>query len=102
MLATMPDDRYVIGLLEHLEAAARIAFRVKHVGSVAEAIGPAAAGQMGFRNLRAGVAIKGGNVLADSSRAFPRKLLKRDRKSTRLNSSHRTISYAVFCLKKKP
>src|SRR5207248_10480943 len=25
----------------------------------------------------------------------------RDRKSTRLNSSHRTISYAVFCLKKK-
>jgi len=24
-----------------------------------------------------------------------------DRKSTRLNSSHRCISYAVFCLKKK-
>src|SRR5437762_9198579 len=27
--------------------------------------------------------------------------LKGDRKSTRLNSSHRCISYAVFCLKKK-
>src|SRR3989344_9145749 len=26
----------------------------------------------------------------------------RDRKSTRLNSSHMSISYAVFCLKKKP
>src|SRR2546430_12601556 len=26
---------------------------------------------------------------------------KRDRKSTRLNSSHSQISYAVFCLKKK-
>src|SRR5436189_3386745 len=26
---------------------------------------------------------------------------KPDRKSTRLNSSHRCISYAVFCLKKK-
>src|SRR5437762_9251977 len=26
---------------------------------------------------------------------------KKDRKSTRLNSSHRCISYAVFCLKKK-
>src|SRR2546426_3047320 len=30
----------------------------------------------------------------------PRKA-KRDRKSTRLNSSHLVISYAVFCLKKK-
>src|SRR5207244_8552180 len=27
--------------------------------------------------------------------------LARDRKSTRLNSSHQIISYAVFCLKKK-
>src|SRR5438034_8172407 len=27
--------------------------------------------------------------------------LARDRKSTRLNSSHTVISYAVFCLKKK-
>src|SRR3712207_8156390 len=31
---------------------------------------------------------------------FPAALL-RDRKSTRLNSSHANISYAVFCLKKK-
>src|SRR5258708_11931358 len=28
-------------------------------------------------------------------------LSSRDRKSTRLNSSHQIISYAVFCLKKK-
>src|SRR2546430_8928752 len=28
-------------------------------------------------------------------------LVQRDRKSTRLNSSHSQISYAVFCLKKK-
>src|SRR3712207_8538304 len=27
--------------------------------------------------------------------------LPRDRKSTRLNSSHANLSYAVFCLKKK-
>src|SRR5256885_6846566 len=33
---------------------------------------------------------------------FPAKLRRRgDRKSTRLNSSHLVISYAVFCLKKK-
>src|SRR3989440_5925003 len=31
----------------------------------------------------------------------PASLLTRDRKSTRLNSSHDQISYAVFCLKKK-
>src|SRR5205807_10622680 len=30
-----------------------------------------------------------------------RRALRRDRKSTRLNSSHLVISYAVFCLKKK-
>src|SRR3712207_7258947 len=30
-----------------------------------------------------------------------RVLVLRDRKSTRLNSSHANISYAVFCLKKK-
>src|SRR5207248_8175914 len=30
-----------------------------------------------------------------------REIHRRDRKSTRLNSSHRTISYAVFCLKIK-
>src|SRR5256885_6349391 len=34
----------------------------------------------------------------DVGEAHPR---RRDRKSTRLNSSHLVISYAVFCLKKK-
>src|SRR5690348_18167824 len=34
--------------------------------------------------------------------AFPTSSVKiKDRKSTRLNSSHPSISYAVFCLKKK-
>src|SRR5438034_9212162 len=32
---------------------------------------------------------------------WPQQLLALDRKSTRLNSSHTVISYAVFCLKKK-
>src|SRR3712207_7259138 len=32
---------------------------------------------------------------------FPRAVSHADRKSTRLNSSHANISYAVFCLKKK-
>src|SRR5258708_27441863 len=35
------------------------------------------------------------------SRGNRRELKASDRKSTRLNSSHQIISYAVFCLKKK-
>src|SRR2546422_1332556 len=40
---------------------------------------------------------------AHNARGFPQARLERqeDRKSTRLNSSHGYISYAVFCLKKK-
>src|SRR5438874_6065359 len=37
-----------------------------------------------------------GGVAAEAEQVF-----KKDRKSTRLNSSHVEISYAVFCLKKK-
>src|SRR5690625_84571 len=33
--------------------------------------------------------------------ATPKTVVPKDRKSTRLNSSHVAISYAVFCLKKK-
>src|SRR5437867_8045566 len=50
-----------------------------------------------FRSLRA---VRRGrpNRLAGGTHPGPPRV---DRKSTRLNSSHRTISYAVFCLKKK-
>src|SRR5438045_6014215 len=52
--------------------------------------------------LRPGLAVQPrGGVLGRHARA--RRLSRRaqDRKSTRLNSSHLGISYAVFCLKKK-
>src|SRR5690554_8105697 len=39
--------------------------------------------------------------MADRYIRHPLEVLKPDRKSTRLNSSHVRISYAVFCLKKK-
>src|SRR3712207_7021116 len=51
-----------------------------------------AAGRMGITGEQGAVADSAG-VLA--------KRMKADRKSTRLNSSHANISYAVFCLKKK-
>src|SRR5437868_12415572 len=40
-------------------------------------------------------------LAARPGRRLPRRAVRRDRKSTRLNSSHVSISYAVFCLKKK-
>src|SRR5690606_41534257 len=43
----------------------------------------------------------GDAAAAATSAAFDRGALGSDRKSTRLNSSHVKISYAVFCLKKK-
>src|SRR3712207_7213069 len=48
--------------------------------------------------LLAGVHARPLRVGADGEDAGGRRL---DRKSTRLNSSHANISYAVFCLKKK-
>src|SRR5689334_24005618 len=40
-------------------------------------------------------------VDTDAHGSAPPLLSDQDRKSTRLNSSHSSISYAVFCLKKK-
>src|SRR2546430_3016731 len=43
-----------------------------------------------------------GNILRNNQLPSPAATtLRQDRKSTRLNSSHSQISYAVFCLKKK-
>src|SRR3712207_8557562 len=55
-----------------------------------------------FRSLAARVARRPllvGLLVADAQR--DRLVAVVDRKSTRLNSSHANISYAVFCLKKK-
>src|SRR5690348_18129329 len=71
-----------------------------------------------FRSLRAGVPASGSNLnsvttvmnqqysgaatIGTTTRpASNQGLIQLDRKSTRLNSSHPSISYAVFCLKKK-
>src|SRR3712207_8427671 len=42
-----------------------------------------------------------GDLLARRQQRFDPPKIYEDRKSTRLNSSHANISYAVFCLKKK-
>src|SRR2546430_12428353 len=47
--------------------------------------------------------LPGGDLLAQHRHDLPAEQVElvQDRKSTRLNSSHSQISYAVFCLKKK-
>src|SRR3712207_8106755 len=47
--------------------------------------------------------IENGQLDGEVGSTLPTDVLRRhlDRKSTRLNSSHANISYAVFCLKKK-
>src|SRR3712207_8391350 len=67
---------------------------------------PVAAGRLGRAHPvrparvhgRPGRPLLPGNVRGLITRHRP---IRRDRKSTRLNSSHANISYAVFCLKKK-
>src|SRR3712207_7125212 len=54
-----------------------------------------------FENLRL-VDERHPSASAELQEPFLQKLnVEKDRKSTRLNSSHANISYAVFCLKKK-
>src|SRR5699024_11790195 len=69
-------------------ALQQAAVQIEHVAGVGLAAGAAAQqqrqGAVGHRVL--------GQVIVDD---------QQDRKSTRLNSSHVSISYAVFCLKKK-
>src|SRR2546430_7259053 len=52
------------------------------------------------REFAAALAVRGFDVAVDGVPAYST-LGRLDRKSTRLNSSHSQISYAVFCLKKK-
>src|SRR3712207_8446408 len=58
--------------------------------------------ELGDGGLRAGVLQAGLDLHAAESTVLEGVLQQQqDRKSTRLNSSHANISYAVFCLKKK-
>src|SRR5690348_17515408 len=47
------------------------------------------------------IAVVGFSLQHEQRRLRALDVFARDRKSTRLNSSHPSISYAVFCLKKK-
>src|SRR3712207_7974080 len=74
-------------------------FRSHHLHHVAgKAI--ALAESLEFGKAYAKQVIRNAKALAEALASYGFRLLG-DRKSTRLNSSHANISYAVFCLKKK-
>src|SRR5687768_18097258 len=61
---------------------------------------PISVGRLRGRRPEAAAVLPRGRARAEPG-GDPRAHLQQDRKSTRLNSSHGYISYAVFCLKKK-
>src|SRR3712207_6919773 len=63
--------------------------------------GPACARGRGRVEARGGARGRSLRGVEALRRGELRRVGRRDRKSTRLNSSHANISYAVFCLKKK-
>src|SRR5437867_10804225 len=63
--------------------------------------GPRAGGQRHGLGRQAALAVARDLLELHLTRVAGHRVSRGDRKSTRLNSSHRTISYAVFCLKKK-
>src|SRR2546429_402789 len=113
---------FLVGIVNAFDVPIRQAFFVQMVGkedlpnaialnssifNAARAVGPAiagfaialvGAGGCFFLNGLSFVAVI---VALLMMRIEPREIKPRDRKSTRLNSSHGYISYAVFCLKKK-
>src|SRR5256885_7889336 len=56
--------------------------------------------QLGFHG-KPRLSVDGDQKIYFPAGFVPQEVKLRDRKSTRLNSSHLVISYAVFCLKKK-
>src|SRR5690554_1079510 len=68
--------------------------------SMDRAIADAGLTEAEYSNERTGI-IMGSGGAGSQNLVEAADILRRDRKSTRLNSSHVRISYAVFCLKKK-
>src|SRR2546427_12766200 len=89
---TATTEIYTLSLHDALPISAAAAGRVQGRGLAPRPDVPAARGtRRGARARLERHAVDGGGLVLPHG----------DRKSTRLNSSHSQISYAVFCLKKK-
>src|SRR5438034_7932080 len=84
-----------------LVPAPRAYGRLRADGGAVVAIAAGAAPSRGQGVPAATAGVGGEYVLEPWQQRLPKDDGDQDRKSTRLNSSHTVISYAVFCLKKK-
>src|SRR5437764_15385606 len=99
-------DNIIQGLLEGVGLLLALPLFVRGIGrirqsppSFAERVAPAKTSQR-WVPLLLGLGILS-YIIGQVLWTYNENILQLDRKSTRLNSSHRCISYAVFCLKKK-
>src|SRR5207247_5036268 len=83
-----------------LDLARRLPGRGVWVDATRQAVAVAVRKGVFARSLKRQVSVSS-DLPALVERLMTRRLVDADRKSTRLNSSHEWISYAVFCLKKK-
>src|SRR6266540_4635332 len=97
------DALHVSGgdLFDVLFNGQRIIFRRLECLDLAQVVFDRARGMLFRQGRFRGRNLFGGNGGSGERRETLGRLTRKDRKSTRLNSSHITISYAVFCLKKK-
>src|SRR5690606_41855409 len=93
--ASAPTEIYTLSLHDALPISASVdtcrAPRITQAGRRSDIM----------RCCRSALAGPAGRQRSKQSKVSPREHCREDRKSTRLNSSHVKISYAVFCLKKK-
>src|SRR3712207_7000629 len=97
---TAPPEIYTLSLHDALPIFLKIA-----LAQLNPIVGDVAGNEQKAREARAEAARLGADIVMFAEHflaGYPAEdLVLKDRKSTRLNSSHANISYAVFCLKKK-
>src|SRR2546430_9878075 len=106
MARTYPLDKVRnIGIMAHIDAGKtttteRILFYAGRIHKMGEVHDGAATMDWMVQEQERGITITSAATVANW-RGHRINIIDTDRKSTRLNSSHSQISYAVFCLKKK-
>src|SRR5690242_20950403 len=99
--ATATTEIYTLSLHDALPISAGEVFLPKAKALLRAAAQAAAETKAAAQPSKVTIGYTPGIIITPAVRQLRRQHPDADRKSTRLNSSHMSISYAVFCLKKK-